>query len=207
MDYNRIRDFITSLLDDEAAVARKELRKREPKPIDSIVGMEAGRPLSAGRAGLRWPRTAMTEPCIGNGYARAAGRRSRRPSSPKYNLVRDASLTPSWPHSLPGQNPGPLGSRAKRPGRKCFIFFGNTRFPIFSFSLRTGEESVFEWGKIRLAFTDKNSIKRQFVSKKYINLNAIVCANHGIFKKVSVRISLENVENIRKYGNISLAGS
>ena len=44
MDYKAIRDFIASLLDDEAAVARKELGKRGPKPIDSIVGREAGRP-------------------------------------------------------------------------------------------------------------------------------------------------------------------
>lgn len=100
----------------------------------------ASRPMGSWRPGRR-PASYSPRYSSAIRTARTRRRRSRRPtaslgsgsprakgSSPEFHLVRDVPFAPSWPHSLPGQKQGPIGSQMKRLRKKRFIFFGNSSF-------------------------------------------------------------------------------
>ena len=118
--------------------ARRASRRSSPScsPTTSLTS----RPMGSWRPGRR-PASCSPRYSSAIRTARTRRRRSRRPtaslgsgsprakgSSPEFHLVRDVPFAPSWPHSLPGQKQGPIGSQMKRLRKKRFIFFGNSSF-------------------------------------------------------------------------------
>ena len=157
----------------------------------------ASRPMGSWRPGRR-PASYSPRYSSAIRTARTRRRRSRRPtaslgsgsprakgSSPEFHLVRDVPFAPSWPHSLPGQKQGPIGSQMKRLRKKRFIFFGNSSFSQ-NFHL------VWELAKRKINFEKRLAIILKLFPRRETRIYSVVAYHVSLSRRRSrVQIPLD----------------